>query len=50
MLLKQVTFASWKSNLQGNEYYFDAITSDDVFCDPDKVMRNEREFATISRR
>ncbi|XP_072044853.1 cyanophycinase-like [Amphiura filiformis] len=46
----KVNFATWKLNLQGREYYNDAITSNDIFCNPDKVIRNNREFAKVTRR
>lgn len=39
--------ASWKNSLWGNEYYDNAITSQDVFCHPDKPVRNTREFAKV---
>ena len=42
-----MTPALWKNSLWGEEYYENAITTDDVFSHPDKPIPNSREFAEV---
>ena len=46
-VITSVTPSLWKNSLWGEEYYENAITTDDVFSHPDKPIPNSREFAEV---
>ena len=46
-VITSVTPASWKNSLWGEQYYENAITTDDVFSHPDKPIPKSREFAEV---